>query len=181
MADTPEKKRDQPQAPEGMTPEDAAARLNEILSSPIENPFVSEDSPSGSHAPTKMPQPKAPQPPGPREDVTPEPMPPDPAAATREPMRHDPAPATAAPERTPSVSPEFAAWEGARTIPGTAAKLAPATSAEPMHAAERETASAKASEATRAVSEPAPPREAAPPDREGLRALIKVPRPPAVP
>jgi hypothetical protein len=165
MADPPEEKRDQPKQPEGMTPEDAAARLNEILSSPIENPFASVQSPSGSHAPTQMGRPKPAQPPGPREDVTSELMPPDPAAA-----------ATPAPQPTPSVPPEFATWEGARTTPEIAAEPAPATSPGPAHAAERETMPAAESETTRPVSEPAPAPEARPPDREGLGVIVKVRR-----
>jgi hypothetical protein len=40
MADPSSDKPDQPAASEGRKPEDAAARLNEILSSPIENPFT---------------------------------------------------------------------------------------------------------------------------------------------
>src|SRR5262249_53259212 len=133
MADLPEKKRDQLQAPEGMTPEDAAARLNEILSSPIENPFAPEHSPSGSHAATEMPRPKpVARPPSVHGEATPVPMPPAPTPAAPEPVRADPASPTAAPEPTASVPPEFAAWEGARTIPETAAKPAPVTSAEPV-------------------------------------------------
>jgi hypothetical protein len=42
MADPSSDKPDQPAAAEGRTPEDAAARLNEILSSPIEDPFAPE-------------------------------------------------------------------------------------------------------------------------------------------
>jgi hypothetical protein len=42
MADPSSEKPDQPAAAEGRTPEDAAARLNEILSSPIEDPFGPE-------------------------------------------------------------------------------------------------------------------------------------------
>jgi hypothetical protein len=46
MADPSSEKPDQPAAAEGRTPEDAAARLNEILSSPIEDPFAPEAKPS---------------------------------------------------------------------------------------------------------------------------------------
>ena len=42
MADPSPDKPDQPAAAEGRTPEDAATRLNEILSSPIEDPFSPE-------------------------------------------------------------------------------------------------------------------------------------------
>jgi len=42
MADPNSDKPDQPAAAEGRTPEDAATRLNEILSSPIEDPFAPE-------------------------------------------------------------------------------------------------------------------------------------------
>jgi hypothetical protein len=42
MADPNSDKPDQPAAAEGRTPEDAAMRLNEILSSPIEDPFAPE-------------------------------------------------------------------------------------------------------------------------------------------
>ena len=42
MADPSSKQPDQPAEPEGTKPEDAAARLHEILSSPIENPFAAE-------------------------------------------------------------------------------------------------------------------------------------------
>src|SRR5260370_5159923 len=45
MADPNSEKPDQPAAAEGRTPEDAAARLNEILSSPIEDPFGPEGKP----------------------------------------------------------------------------------------------------------------------------------------
>jgi hypothetical protein len=45
MADPSSDKPDQPAAAEGRTPEDAAARLNEILSSPIEDPFAPEAKP----------------------------------------------------------------------------------------------------------------------------------------
>jgi hypothetical protein len=159
MADPTEEKRDQPKAPEGMTPEDAAARLNQILSSPIENPFGAESRVSSSDAPTRMPSPKPEPPPpsSPREDATPEPMP------------ADPAPVTAAPEPTAPVPPEFAAWEGAKEpVPETAPQQAPAPSTEATPAAE--------SEAPRPVAEPAPPREMTPPDREGLGVIVKVRR-----
>jgi len=45
MADPSSDKPDQPAAAEGRTPEDAATRLNEILSSPIEDPFAPEAKP----------------------------------------------------------------------------------------------------------------------------------------
>src|SRR5713101_2149349 len=45
MADPNSEKPDQPAAAEGRTPEDAAARLNEILTSPIENLFGPEGKP----------------------------------------------------------------------------------------------------------------------------------------
>jgi hypothetical protein len=48
MADPSSDKPDQPAAAEGRTPEDAAARLNEILSSPIEDPFAPEGKPAAS-------------------------------------------------------------------------------------------------------------------------------------
>jgi hypothetical protein len=48
MADPSSDKPDQPAAAEGRTPEDAAARLNEILSSPIEDPFAPEAKPAAS-------------------------------------------------------------------------------------------------------------------------------------
>src|ERR1700694_613161 len=48
MADPSSDKPDQPVAAEGRTPEDAAARLNEILSSPIEDPFAPEAKPAAS-------------------------------------------------------------------------------------------------------------------------------------
>jgi hypothetical protein len=167
MADPTEEKRDQPKAPEGMTPEDAAARLNQILSSPIDNPFGTEPRSSSSHPPSEMPAPKPapPPPPGPREDATPEPTP------------ADPAPATAAPEPTPSVPPEFAAWEGATApVPETAPQPASAPSTEASPAAESEARPARESEAPRPVLEPAPTREAPPPDREGLGVIVKVRR-----
>src|ERR1051326_5767686 len=47
MADPSPDKPDQPAAAEGRKPEDAAERLNEILSSPIENPFGSGGNPEG--------------------------------------------------------------------------------------------------------------------------------------
>ena len=61
MADPSSDKPDQPAAAEGRTPEDAATRLNEILSSPIEDPFAPEG--------------KAPRPP----EAKPAALPPDPA------------------------------------------------------------------------------------------------------
>src|SRR5229473_3956350 len=61
MADPSSDKPDQPAAAEGRTPEDAATRLNEILSSPIEDPFAPEG--------------KAPRPP----EAKPVGSPPDPA------------------------------------------------------------------------------------------------------
>jgi hypothetical protein len=48
MADPNSEKPDQPAAAEGRTPEDAAARLNEILTSPIENPFGPGAKPAAS-------------------------------------------------------------------------------------------------------------------------------------
>jgi hypothetical protein len=48
MADPNSEKPDQPVAAEGRTPEDAAARLNEILTSPIENPFGPGAKPAAS-------------------------------------------------------------------------------------------------------------------------------------
>src|SRR5216684_2815773 len=48
MADPNSEKPDQPAAAEGRTPEDAAARLNEILTSPIENPFRPEAKPGAA-------------------------------------------------------------------------------------------------------------------------------------
>src|SRR5262249_15160511 len=143
MADPPEEKRDQPKQPEGMTPEDAAARLNEILSSPIENPFASVQSPSGSHAPTQMGRPKPAQPPGPRGAVRWARMPRARAAA-----------ATPPPHPALSATPEFATWDGARTAREIAADPAPATSPGPAHAADRKTMPAAESETTRPVSEP---------------------------
>jgi hypothetical protein len=167
MADPTEEKRDQPKAPEGMTPEDAAARLNQILSSPMENPFASEPRQSGSHPPSEMPAPKPapPPPPSPREDATPKPAP------------DDPAPATAAPEPRPSVPPEFAAWEGATaSVPETAPQPASAPSTEAPSTAESEARPARESEAPRPVLGPAPTREAPPRDREGLGVIVKVRR-----
>jgi hypothetical protein len=163
MVDPTEEKRDQPKAPEGMTPEDAAARLNQILSTPIENPFGAEPRPSSSHPPSEVPAP--PPAPSSREDATPEPMP------------ADPAPTTATREPTHSVPPEFAAWEGAPApVPETAPQPAPAPSIEAPPAAEREPPRATESAAPPPVAEPARPPEATPPDREGLGVIVKVRR-----
>jgi hypothetical protein len=51
MADPNSDKPDQPAAAEGRTPEDAAMRLNEILSSPIEDPFAPEGKAPGPPEP----------------------------------------------------------------------------------------------------------------------------------
>jgi hypothetical protein len=61
MADSSSDKPDQPAAAEGRTPEDAATRLNEILSSPIEDPFAPEG---------KAPGPPEPKPAGSPPDPT---------------------------------------------------------------------------------------------------------------
>ena len=84
MADPSSKQPDQPAEAKGTKPEDAAAGLHEILSSPIENPFAAEANRAAS--------------------------PPDPPASEPAPA---PPPDSPASQAAP-VPPDFVAWEGAK-------------------------------------------------------------------
>jgi hypothetical protein len=174
MADPKPEKPDQPKAGESLTPEGAAARLNQILSSPIENPFASEPRPSGSHPPAVTPPPSPA--PSPRETAIPEPCPVDPAPLAAASDAKPAAPETAAPEATPAVPsetrpgvpPAFAAWEGATAQP-------PQSAPEPASAPSTEATPAGES-STPPPAEPVPTREGAPPDRDGVDVIVKVRR-----
>jgi len=116
MADPSSDKPDQPAAAEGRTPEDAATRLNEILSSPIEDPFAPEG--------------KAPRPP----EAKPVASPPDPAG--REAAKAVP-PDFAAWEGAKASASEAAPDKASapRDAPASAEAVAP-PAAEPVSAAE---------------------------------------------
>jgi hypothetical protein len=115
MADPNSEKPDQPAAAEGRTPEDAAARLNEILSSPIEDPFGPEGKPVV--------------------------LPPDPAGSEAAPALPPdfaawegvkPSPREAAPDKAAAPGAEPASAEAAGTPP--AAEPAPAPQGAPQAA-----------------------------------------------
>jgi len=116
MADPSSDKPDQPAAAEGRTPEDAATRLNEILSSPIEDPFAPEG--------------KAPRPP----EAKPVASPPDPAG--REAAKAVP-PDFAAWEGAKASPPEAAPDKASapRVEPASVEAVEP-LAAEPVSAAE---------------------------------------------
>ena len=116
MADPSSDKPDQPAAAEGRTPEDAATRLNEILSSPIEDPFAPEG--------------KAPRPP----EAKPVGSPPDPAG--REAAKAVP-PDFAAWEGAKASASEGAPDKASTPLgaPASAEAVAP-PAAEPVSAAE---------------------------------------------
>jgi len=128
MADPSSDKPDQPAAAEGRTPEDAATRLNEILSSPIEDPFAPEG--------------KAPRPP----EAKPVGSPPDPAG--REAAKAVP-PDFAAWEGAKASASEGAPDKASTPLgaPASAEAVAP-PAAEPVSAAEPAPAPAPAPQAT---------------------------------
>jgi len=114
MADPNSEKPDQPAAAEGRTPEDAAARLNEILTSPIENPFGPEakpgaapPDPAGSEAAPALP----------------------PAFAAWEGVK--PSPPEAAPDEAAARHVEPASAEAAGTPPAAEPAPAPAPQGAP--------------------------------------------------
>jgi hypothetical protein len=158
MADPKPDEPDQPAAAQGATPEDAAVRLNEILSAPIANPFAPEGKLLGP----------AEAEPGPQDAKAPTPKEEKPSGPSEAKLQGSPEEKLPAPQQAKApVPPDFAAWEGAKaplpeaSAQASAAHLAPASAEE------------SAPPAAEPAPAPAPPQSVSDSSAAGVIAKVR--------